>query len=291
MYKIVFTFFLCLIIQNAFAQIPNAGFENWTSGNPDGWVTSNITGFENVTQSGTPHSGSSAVRGEVVSLAFGFVLQPVLQNGQGARGFAYAQRPVSIQGYYQFYPTSGDRFAVNVGLLKGGISGTHVGVAAIADPTLRTSYTQFTAPFVYDTSAIPDTCVIQFQIIGPYLGPDTIVPPHAGSYFLIDDLAFSGLTAVDNPNTVKPEAFLLSQNYPNPFNPSTSIPFSLSKGTHVKLRVFNILGGEVATLVNGWKSAGKYNEKFDASKFSSGVYFYRLDAENFSSMKQMLLIK
>jgi hypothetical protein len=290
MNKIVLIFFLCLITQSVFAQIPNAGFENWTGGAPDGWVTSNITGFTNVTQSGTSHSGSNAVRGEVITLFPGYVLQPVLQTGQGARGFAYSDIPTSIRGYYQFYPVGGDRFAVNVGLFKGGIGGTHVGVAAIADPTATSSYTQFTATFFYQTPDMPDTCVIQFQIIGPYLGPDTIPPPHAGSYFLIDDLNF-GPMDVENPNTVQPERFLLSQNYPNPFNPGTSIPFSISKGMQVKLRVFNILGGEVATLVNGWRSAGKYYEKFDASKFASGVYFYRLDAGNYSATKQMLLIK
>jgi hypothetical protein len=283
--------FLFVFIQSAIAQIPNAGFENWTGGNPDGWVTSNITGFENVTQSGTPHSGSDAVRGEVIQLIPGYMLQPVLQIGQNARGFAYDQRPVSISGYYQFYPTGGDRFGVNVGLFKGGSEGIYVGVAAIANPAITTSYTQFTAAFNYVTSDIPDTCVIQFQIIGPYIGPDTIAPPHAGSYFLLDDLAFSGSTNVENQNSLNPVETNLKQNYPNPFNPSTTISYSLSKASYVKLRVFNILGKELTPLVDGFQSAGDHAARFLASTMASGVYFYRLEAEGYTAMKQMLLVK
>jgi len=291
MYKLVTTLFLCLMIQSAFAQIPNAGFENWTGGDPDGWVTSNISSFINVTQSGIAHLGSSAVRGEVITIYPGFVLQPVLQIGDRARGFAYNQRPVSITGYYQFYPDSGDRFAVNVGLFNGGIDGHHVGIAAIADPTIRTSYTQFAATFVYDTTAIPDTCIIQFQIIGPYVGPDTIPPPHAGSYFLLDDLAFSGTTDVEHQSSITPVETGLKQNYPNPFNPSTTISYSLSKASNVKLRVFNLLGKELTTLVNGFQSAGNHSVRFLAANLASGVYFYRLEAEGFTAMKHMLLVK
>jgi hypothetical protein len=287
MYKLLFTIFLCLIIQNTFAQIPNAGFENWTGGNPDGWVTSNITGFENVTQSGTPYSGSYAALGTVIQLAPGYVLQPVFQIGQNARGFAYNQRPVSITGYYQFNSIGGDRFGVNVGLFKGGIGGTPVGFAAIADPTVRTSYVQFTAAFNYQTADIPDTCIIQFQIIGP----DTITPPHSGSYFLLDDIVFSGSTAVEVQNSSKPETFSLKQNYPNPFNPSTTIFYSLSKASNVKLRIYNILGKEVATLADGFQSAGNHAALFVASNIASGVYFYRLEAEGHTIVKRMLLIK
>jgi len=291
MYKLVFTFFLCLSVQSVFAQIPNAGFENWTDGNPDGWVTSNITGFENVTQTTSSHSGSIAVRGEVVSLVLGYSLQPVLQIGQNARGFAYDQRPVSITGYYQFYSVDGDRFGVNVGLFKGGIDGTYIGVAAIADPTTRTSYEQFTATSNYLNSEIPDTCIIQFQIIGPYLGPDSITLPHSGSYFILDDLAFSSSTDVELQNGNKPEIFSLKQNYPNPFNPSTTISYSLSKASYVKLRVYNILGKELATLSDGFQSAGNHSVRFLAPNMASGIYFYRLEAEGRSIMKQMLLVK
>jgi hypothetical protein len=298
MYRIVIICFLFVLSQSLLAQIPNAGFESWTLyaidevniTNPTGWASSNNPLSSNVTQSSSAHSGSSAVRGEAVQLPY-YVLQPTIQSGVDARGSAYTERPVSITGYYQFFPaaSSGDRFGVNVGLFKGGVDGTCIAIAAIANPTETTSYTQFTAVFNYQSEEIPDTCVAEFMIIGPGTGLDAYA--HPGSYYLIDDLAFSNVpVSVDEPVNL-PAQFSLQQNYPNPFNPSTSIQFSLSNGAQVKLRVFNILGKEVATLVNEWRSAGRYNEKFDASKFSSGVYFYRLDTGNYSAMKQMLLIK
>ncbi len=88
-----------------------------------------------------------------------------------------------------------------------------------------------------------------------------------------------------------PNYYSLSQNYPNPFNPSTSIKFTMPKGDNVKLVVFDILGREVKTLVNEFRNSGVYEVNFDASVLSSGVYFYRLEAGDFSATKKMLLVK
>lgn len=89
----------------------------------------------------------------------------------------------------------------------------------------------------------------------------------------------------------EPGNFSLMQNYPNPFNPSTQINYSLSSGSFVKLSVFDILGNEVAELVNSYQNAGPYSVNFDASNLSSGIYFYKLQSGNISITKQMLLIK
>jgi hypothetical protein len=101
----------------------------------------------------------------------------------------------------------------------------------------------------------------------------------------------NAVTAVEGPVSGTPESFELSQNYPNPFNPSTKIDFKISKASDVKLTVYNVLGQQVATLLNEHMSAGSQSVVFDASKLSSGVYFYRLDAGNFSSIKKMMLLK
>jgi hypothetical protein len=85
--------------------------------------------------------------------------------------------------------------------------------------------------------------------------------------------------------------FELSQNYPNPFNPTTSIQYSVGSRQNVSLRVFDVLGNEIATLVNEAKEAGKYQVKFNASKLSSGIYLYKLQADGFSKMEKMLLVK
>lgn len=104
-------------------------------------------------------------------------------------------------------------------------------------------------------------------------------------------LGFTQLpTAVNDENQI-PEGFMLAQNYPNPFNPSTTIQFSIPKSLHVKLSVYDVLGKVVSTLVNEEKAAGTYTVEFDASKLSSGIYFYKLETANFSSTKKLILMK
>lgn len=85
--------------------------------------------------------------------------------------------------------------------------------------------------------------------------------------------------------------FELEQNYPNPFNPSTVISYQLPVSSEVTLKVFDVLGNEIATLVDQYKSAGRYEVEFDASKLPSGIYFYQLKAGQFSETKKMVLLK
>ena len=101
----------------------------------------------------------------------------------------------------------------------------------------------------------------------------------------------SGNISAINSNKILPNQFALFQNYPNPFNPSTIISYEIPKHSFVTLKIFDILGREIATLVNEEKQIGKYSLKFDASNLSSGIYFYRITAGNFSSVKKMILIK
>lgn len=88
-----------------------------------------------------------------------------------------------------------------------------------------------------------------------------------------------------------PVEFALEQNYPNPFNPTTVIQFSVAEMSNVQLQVFDILGRRVATLVNEVKSPGAYTVNFDARSLSSGTYFYRIEAGDFTAIKKMMLIK
>jgi len=88
-----------------------------------------------------------------------------------------------------------------------------------------------------------------------------------------------------------PAKYSLEQNYPNPFNPATTISYSIKEKGLVTLKVFDILGKEVAVLVNEEQIAGSYNLKFDASSFASGIYFYTLKAGQFISTKKMILLK
>ncbi len=110
----------------------------------------------------------------------------------------------------------------------------------------------------------------------------------------------NGITSVQENESDKglPTVFNLSQNYPNPFNPSTTIKYSIPvvvlspvEGQHVKLKIYNILGNEVATLVDDQKAPGNYEITFNANKLSSGLYFYKLTTGKFHQTKKMLLVK
>jgi hypothetical protein len=102
-------------------------------------------------------------------------------------------------------------------------------------------------------------------------------------------------TAVRNMHPL-PSMFALYQNYPNPFNPTTVIGYQLTAVSHVTLKVYDVLGREVATLVDGQQNAGVYNVNFNGSRFASGVYFYRInavgdDGQKFVSVKKLVLMK
>ncbi len=99
------------------------------------------------------------------------------------------------------------------------------------------------------------------------------------------------MTGISNEFASVPETYSLSQNYPNPFNPTTKINFSIPKQGFVTLKVYDVLGKEVKTLVNEQKPIGNYNIEFNGSNLASGVYFYRLEAGDFKEIKRMILIK
>jgi hypothetical protein len=88
-----------------------------------------------------------------------------------------------------------------------------------------------------------------------------------------------------------PVKFQLQQNYPNPFNPSTTITFSLPHSTNTSLKVFDMLGREVATLVDGYMAAGSHEVHFNATSLASGIYYYKLTSGNFTEVKKMMLVK
>jgi hypothetical protein len=94
---------------------------------------------------------------------------------------------------------------------------------------------------------------------------------------------------IDGINVIK--TYALDQNFPNPFNPTTIIKYQIPKAGNVLLKVYDILGSELVTLVDEQKSEGRYEINFDASKFASGVYIYRLNVNDFVNVKKMILLK
>jgi hypothetical protein len=126
-----------------------------------------------------------------------------------------------------------------------------------------------------------------------YLFSDVNVPD--GKYFYrLKQIDFNGVFDYSNEIEVEvnaPVEFSLDQNYPNPFNPSTTINYSIAEPTIVKIAVYNLLGQEVALIVNEYKEAGQYNVRFDASALTSGAYFYTIETQQFKQTRKMLLAK
>jgi hypothetical protein len=103
------------------------------------------------------------------------------------------------------------------------------------------------------------------------------------------DTAFTIVSVEDEFQ--QPESFVLKQNYPNPFNPSTTIRWQLPVSNWLTLKIYDLLGNEIATLVDGFKPAGEYEVDFDASGLASGIYFYQLRVKNYIETKKMQLLK
>jgi hypothetical protein len=107
------------------------------------------------------------------------------------------------------------------------------------------------------------------------------------------DKTITVVSATNVESSSIPDKFSLEQNYPNPFNPSTIINYQISSARFVSLKIFDVVGKEVATLVNEIKQPGNYNSSFNTINYAlpSGIYFYRLQAGNYTATKKMLLIK
>jgi hypothetical protein len=132
-----------------------------------------------------------------------------------------------------------------------------------------------------------------FPLVNPGTG---VVQMQAATFRNPNTRITVDLTAIVNPVSVEDEKTLvtdyyLAQNYPNPFNPSTKINFGLKKAGEVEITVYNILGNKVATLFKGFKSAGNHSVVFDASNLSSGVYLYKVAANEFVQTRKMILEK
>ena len=113
-------------------------------------------------------------------------------------------------------------------------------------------------------------------------------------YYRLKQVDFSGASQYSNILTVQfdmPRNFALSQNYPNPFNPTTMINYSVAKESNVTIKIYDVMGREVETLVNENKEPGNYEVNFNAQNLASGIYFYKMNAGDFTSIKKLTLLK
>ncbi|HEX2869148.1 MAG TPA: endonuclease [Ignavibacteriales bacterium] len=133
------------------------------------------------------------------------------------------------------------------------------------------------------TVNVPGTFTLRFQQLNASSGQVTI-----------DDVQWAPYTATDAVEDIKPtvpKTMYLAQSYPNPCNPEAVISYGLNENTHVAIKVYNAIGVEVASLVNGYQSAGTHSVKFNGSSLPSGIYFYRLEAGRYTSTRKLILLK
>jgi hypothetical protein len=268
----------------ASAQILNPSFEDWNAFDPVNWSTfDDVGGIDGITESSDAHEGSSSVRMEVVDLG-GFAFPPYLWSiDDNGNYHPVSQKHGSFKGWYKFSPQGNDQLYIVVGMLD--TDSSVVGAGAFSYLSAVSSWTEFDIPIYYNPGT-PDP-VQTFISIGIY---DSTGQTTAGSFALIDHLSFTDPSAVEQIGGM-PEDFSLSQNYPNPFNPTTNIEYTIPEASFVQLKVYDILGNEVATLVNEEQSAGTYRADFTANNLASGFYVAQLRAENYTKTIKMTLMK
>ena len=147
---------------------------------------------------------------------------------------------------------------------------------------------------LWDPALANDTTLVQIKKGDRFSEVNGVLYFSFSNYKLVprknDD--FTGYIPVGvNDKINVPIEYSLEQNYPNPFNPATTISYSIPNAGNVSLRIFNVLGQEVRSLINEYQNAGTYRVSFDASSLTSGVYFYSLTSDNFVQVKKMLLVK
>lgn len=283
--KLIISFlFIFLGITILRAQPLNNSFEDWTSGMPDNWFT---TGSPSVTQASVAYNGSSSVKMEVIDLG-GFAFIPVMQSLDAtANGHPVSEKHGALHGWYQFMPQGNDGIIITVIMQEG--QSNPVGGGGLIIPAATSGWTQFTVPiFYFPGSPDPDNTIISIIIADTTGGGSEIGT--VGSMGYIDYLTFTGPSSVEQIGGL-PQDFSLSQNYPNPFNPLTNIEYTIPEASFVQLKVYDILGKEVATLVNEEQSAGTYRADFTAENLASGLYITKLQAGSHTKTIKMSLLK
>lgn len=196
--------------------------------------------------------------------------------------------------------SSGVRFFFDMSINVLGHSGTY-NLNSGKNFFFRINKTQAFLNFLQNSNINPDSSLIFAYSVANGLGLDTsgiktentadALTSYISHFSKIVGTQKYKITGVNSDASSLPANYFLGQNYPNPFNPATSISFSLPAKSNVQLKVYNLLGNEIAVLCNGQKEAGDYTIKFDASKLASGMYIYKLTAGNFVQTRKMMLLK
>ena len=277
--------FIVFLSSLSLSQIPNAGFESWvtdpdTNSNPVGWETTNSYPVVNVERASPGQLGSYAMKAKTIMVqGFSFPGVAILQAA-----YNFSATPTKFSAWVKSTIMPGDQAFLIVALLKGDsiIASQDSCTFKINSTISSLTYVEF--PIKVQSALVPDSLLV---MVASGLGSSQV-----GTEIIVDDLAFIGGSATSVPEERNlPGAFFLSQNYPNPFNPETVIDYQLPVAGHVSLKVYDLLGREMATLVDTQLLAGKYKSTWNAAGAGSGIYFYQLRAGDFVQGKKLVLLK
>lgn len=259
------------------SQIPNPSFENWTSGNPDNWLSSNVINAGTVTESNTAHAGSHAVQFNVVSGNGGGVSTGNLIS----QYIANAGNPVALNGWYILNSVSHD--ALEMLSFTKLANNTTNGGAGINDSVTTLVYKQFSACYTY-TGGTADSIEIAFQLVNAALGG-----AHAGSYVILDDLSFGAcISAVDD---IKGNV-TLEDAYPNPANDVCNIIYSIPGTSTVCVSLFDLSGRKVMNILNNTNQTyGRYKIPVDVRTLANGVYIYTITVDGVPYSQKLSVVK
>jgi hypothetical protein len=260
--------------------LANPGFEEGLDdkGIPKGWIGYAQTGasMEVINDAATAHKGNSWVK--CTSTQGGYYL--LYQNSFPATGGQTWKLSAFFKDISPAFP--GANFAA-LKISAKSVTGSTFQYWEIFPDSVTTEWAEYS-----NTQTLPDgTAFIQAVVV--IHGADGA--PEAA--YGIDDvrLVIETETSVEGEVSEIPQKFELNQNYPNPFNPSTIISYSIAKEGNVSLKIFDVLGQEVASLVNEFQKVGNYKVSFNARQLATGIYFYRIQSGSFTNVKKMMLIK
>lgn len=175
--------------------------------------------------------------------------------------------------------------AVNVGIYFNALDT----LIKFADSLKQVEYT--TASWVNFSAALASAKTVKAQNFSQLVSADTSLGGVLTRLTSAFKALVKGTSDVNNANNGNPKAFSLSQNYPNPFNPTTRIEYSVPQDGYVSLKVYDLLGGEAAKILEGFHHAGSFSVVFDGSKLTSGVYLYQLKTNSFIQTRKLILMK
>lgn len=267
---IAFCFLPFAVLQ---AQVPNGGFENWTTGNPDNWFCSNVpTLVTPITQATPPYSGTYGVRGEVV-LYSGSPYSPLLSSvDMSFNGFTISQSYANFSFYYKLNITGTARMEASITFYDAGGNWVASGGNFLTGSV--SSYTLVTFPMYYGSANPPVEAVIIFAI------QDTVATdPPVGNYFIVDDITLSGIASVNE----QAGGINLAQAFPSPATDLVTITHSDAVKGKTEITVYDLLGNVVKNF-SSESSGARFEQKFSVAELPAGIYPVRIT----SAKKQWL---